>query len=282
MRCQRVRSLLSAYMDGEADPADSRMVEDHLAGCAECSREFALLRDTARMLATTPEVEPPAGLLEQIEVATIRHPSVWQRLGTALGSVPAYGRWAAATTATAAILLAILVARPPQQAVKQPAYAPQAPVAVTQPEVTPTSRPPTIVIAEQTLRHYPSHTSIREKAVIKPPARKLMAKIASAKVAREGTPLKEEVKVAGEEPPAAESPAAGASTNAASPASEPVKEVKVAQAATSPADHLQQQNDSLAKLRAELAARNKHKKLQVQTDPIEGRKVTVELASIRF
>ena len=282
MSCQRVLSLLSAYMDGEADPADSRIVEEHLAGCAECSREFALLRDTARMLATTSEVEPPAGLLEQIEAATIRRPSVWQRLGTALGSVPAYGRWAAATTATAAILLAILVGRSPQHVAKQRAHAPQSPLAVTQPEVTPAPRTPTIIIAEQPVRHFPSHTSIREKAVIKAPARKLMAKITPAKVAREGTPLKEEVKVVGEEPPAAESPASESVTTAASPAPEPVKEVKVVQAATSPADHLQQQNDSLAKLRAELAARNKHKKLQVQTDPIEGRKVTVELASIRF
>lgn len=34
--CGRIRELLSAYLDGEADPAETALVQDHLAGCAAC------------------------------------------------------------------------------------------------------------------------------------------------------------------------------------------------------------------------------------------------------
>jgi predicted anti-sigma-YlaC factor YlaD len=36
MACERWREMLSAQMDGEDDPADRPLVEEHLAGCAGC------------------------------------------------------------------------------------------------------------------------------------------------------------------------------------------------------------------------------------------------------
>jgi predicted anti-sigma-YlaC factor YlaD len=38
MACERWREMLSAQMDGEDDPADRPLVDEHLAGCAGCRR----------------------------------------------------------------------------------------------------------------------------------------------------------------------------------------------------------------------------------------------------
>ena len=50
--------LFSAYLDGELDPATRRRVDAHLAGCAECSRILAELRE---IVVAAPEYEgnPP-------------------------------------------------------------------------------------------------------------------------------------------------------------------------------------------------------------------------------
>ena len=290
MSCQEVLSLLSAYMDGEADPSDSRFVEEHVAECAECSRELSLLRDTARMLATRPEVEPPVGLLEQIEAATTGNPSIWQRLSAAMGSMPAYGRWAAATTAAAAILLGILVSRPPHYTVSRPGYQPQPrsvavsppAAAITLPKISVTPKQPTISIARQPVRVHPRQMRGRHVAAARVHTKSLVAGNATGEPAREIVAAEEKTATPVEEAPATPSPGKEAVASVAPAEPKPVQEAKIAKVAVSPADHLKQENDSLAKLRAELAAKNKHRNLQIKVDPIEGRKVSVALASIRF
>lgn len=279
MSCQRVLSLLSAYMDNEVSSADGRMLEGHLAGCASCSRELALLQVTARMLATTPEVEPPGSLLEQIEAATIRRPSIWQRLG--VPTVGTYGRWAASTAVAAAILLAILVSRPPHQTANQPTDRPQPPIAVQPQFVERPTEPSVIGVIKQPVNAYPRRAHTRRVAIAGVPVGNSVAKAAPNRPVKKPQPqAKPEPAV--ETPPGAEQAAPETSTTVASAAPEPAKEVNLAQAAPERANQIRQQNDSLAQLRAQLAAKNKNKKVQVKNDPIEGHKVSVDLASIRF
>ena len=74
MGCERWREMLSAQLDGEDDPADRPLVDEHLAGCAGCrewlDRAATVNRLTrtgvgvapdlsARILAAVPD-EPPA------------------------------------------------------------------------------------------------------------------------------------------------------------------------------------------------------------------------------
>lgn len=282
MSCQRVQSLLSAYMDGETDAADTRMLEAHVAACASCSHELALLQVTARMLATASEVEPPKALLAQIEAATIKRPSVWQRVLAALEPIPAYGRWAAATAAAAAILFAVLLSRPPHYTAQRPAYQPQPPVA-TVPQITEIPTPTTMNVARQPVRNIPRHrdSQIEPPMVAETPKQVQVAKSVPAGAEAEANPVEAKVETP-IPPPVTQQPAEVASEVVVAPTPSPAKEIIIVRAADEPANRIQRENDSLAELRSKLAARNKSRRLQVKADPIVGHKVSVELASIRF
>jgi anti-sigma factor RsiW len=52
MTCERVRQLLSDYLDGELSSAVTTRVQSHLYGCPACEREHQALRRTVQLLAT--------------------------------------------------------------------------------------------------------------------------------------------------------------------------------------------------------------------------------------
>ena len=57
-RCAKIRSLLSAYIDGETSTSESRRVQKHLASCAGCAAELESLRATTMLLGSLPQLEP--------------------------------------------------------------------------------------------------------------------------------------------------------------------------------------------------------------------------------
>ncbi len=65
-RCDEIRGLFSAYLEGELDAHDQKRVREHLAECPDC----ASLMDTLRMVIATGQevqsVEPPASVAEEI------------------------------------------------------------------------------------------------------------------------------------------------------------------------------------------------------------------------
>ena len=58
-RCAKIRSLLSAYIDGETSASESRRVQEHLASCPGCAAELESLRATTMLLGRLPQLEPP-------------------------------------------------------------------------------------------------------------------------------------------------------------------------------------------------------------------------------
>lgn len=58
---------LSAYVDGELEPALGAAVEAHLDGCAECRMELESLREVRRRLAAAPRREAPGDLVRALE-----------------------------------------------------------------------------------------------------------------------------------------------------------------------------------------------------------------------
>jgi anti-sigma factor RsiW len=51
MTCERIRQLLSDYLDGELSSAVTTRVQGHLYGCPGCEREHQALRLTVQLLA---------------------------------------------------------------------------------------------------------------------------------------------------------------------------------------------------------------------------------------
>jgi hypothetical protein len=58
--------VLSAYLDGEIEPARERSVDDHVASCEECRARLAALRGVMLELRRAPRLQPPPVLAHQI------------------------------------------------------------------------------------------------------------------------------------------------------------------------------------------------------------------------
>jgi anti-sigma factor RsiW len=70
MTCDQCQELLDAYIDGELPAADEAAVREHIASCAECAREHAVLAATSRRIGETlVKYQAPDVLKARIRVA---------------------------------------------------------------------------------------------------------------------------------------------------------------------------------------------------------------------
>ncbi len=58
MKCREVKRKLSAYMDGELDLHEKKMVEVHLRDCVKCQHELEILKETWREISILPTPDP--------------------------------------------------------------------------------------------------------------------------------------------------------------------------------------------------------------------------------
>lgn len=58
--------VLSAYLDGEIEPARERSVDDHIAICEECRARLVALRSVVLELRRAPRLQPPPALARQV------------------------------------------------------------------------------------------------------------------------------------------------------------------------------------------------------------------------
>ena len=93
----RLRALLSSYVDGEVSPAEAGRVERHLAGCDECRRERDSLEATVGLLKQLPELQVNRSFTLQAEPVALPAPRPFA--------------WATglATSAAAVLLVALLL-----------------------------------------------------------------------------------------------------------------------------------------------------------------------------
>jgi hypothetical protein len=74
MSC-KFETELTAYLDGELDPAATAAVHAHLAGCADCRATEGLLRSTLETLRTLPAFEPSVSLRRNVLTRLDRLPA---------------------------------------------------------------------------------------------------------------------------------------------------------------------------------------------------------------
>ncbi|NPV69283.1 MAG: DUF4349 domain-containing protein [Firmicutes bacterium] len=104
MRCEELRELLSAYLDGELNPEEAAAVESHLDTCPACAPEFADLRRTVELCHAVGEVDMPENfhseLMRKIEAKQARS-GILHRLGV--------DRWKPAYRTAAAVAAVVVV-----------------------------------------------------------------------------------------------------------------------------------------------------------------------------
>ena len=113
MHDETLHERLQEYVDGQLAPAETQAVEDHLATCAACREELALLRQVDDALARQPILAEPADLATRImaQVRATAQPTA-QLLVNSQDPSPFRLRWedAAVSAAFAWAMVTVLVA----------------------------------------------------------------------------------------------------------------------------------------------------------------------------
>lgn len=76
---QKIKELISSYLDGELDEAQKKIVDDHIERCTECQREFEEMREFEEVMGKM-ELKKPSD-----EVWQIYWGSVYNRLERRVG-----------------------------------------------------------------------------------------------------------------------------------------------------------------------------------------------------
>jgi hypothetical protein len=110
--CQDTRELFSAWVDGEATPAERARVEEHLRACGDCRRELDRVRRTLALLRAVEPARAPAGFADRV-LARARpapRPRLLERVFLPLGAkLPLH----AAALAMVGVLVAYVVRQTP-------------------------------------------------------------------------------------------------------------------------------------------------------------------------
>jgi anti-sigma factor RsiW len=104
MRCVKVATMLSAYLDGELTPSDAGGVEAHLDGCKACRQRLDSLRRLQDLLAELPAPAVPGGFTLRV-VAEVRTGTRFSAPHRARSTVRRYGLPVARAAAMAAVML---------------------------------------------------------------------------------------------------------------------------------------------------------------------------------
>jgi len=105
MDCETAKGLLGSYYDGELDPADRKLVAEHVESCSACSRELDWLAKLDRDSRLLFVPEPPPQIWDRVE----RRLAVRVRARTAIGRAFSRRQFMVATGAVAVSALGVFV-----------------------------------------------------------------------------------------------------------------------------------------------------------------------------
>jgi hypothetical protein len=106
--CQPYAELLSDLADGELEGVEATRVEGHVAQCAACKAELALLSGVVRNLIAIGEEQVPAELARRV-MAEVKKPSLLERILGGLSVLTEPSFWKIAAPVTALVLMAVVL-----------------------------------------------------------------------------------------------------------------------------------------------------------------------------
>ncbi|MBI3636091.1 MAG: zf-HC2 domain-containing protein, partial [Candidatus Rokubacteria bacterium] len=109
MTCEEVPARFTALIDDDVTPDERAALERHLAGCADCAREWTRFADAVRRVRALEPARAPAGFVDRVLAAAAPTPWYWRLLG----GVPPAVRWATAAAALAIVVVIGYAARQP-------------------------------------------------------------------------------------------------------------------------------------------------------------------------
>lgn len=152
--CERTDSLLSAYLEGETSPAETRFLDSHLASCPRCRDQKAAMETLLSRLHTLPRVDVSPGFTERVlaRTAGLEPAGVESRPAV----IPIRSRWSWSVPMAAAAALLVVVwgvnqmrtrsgpapeiaqqTTPPPAVMPTPEAPPASPPATANPDATP-------------------------------------------------------------------------------------------------------------------------------------------------
>jgi|GEM_PF-1883062 len=114
MKCRRARKMLVDYANEVLGPEDSRLVQEHVAGCDSCHRELDVLKEVLGLTDDVKVEYPPASVWESFvpdlhrRIESEAALAFRKRQGRYLYLLP---RWAASAAAVVLILLTSVILR---------------------------------------------------------------------------------------------------------------------------------------------------------------------------
>jgi predicted anti-sigma-YlaC factor YlaD len=72
MQCSKARELFSLYLDGAVTGAQMLALEEHFRSCANCARQYELLRQSQQMLVSVGRTKAPLDLGLKLRLAISR------------------------------------------------------------------------------------------------------------------------------------------------------------------------------------------------------------------
>jgi anti-sigma factor RsiW len=110
LNCEEARLLVHALVDGELDSGHAREVEAHVASCAECAAELALMRDLRdKMKSVDLHYPMPDGLLNRLERTLPVQPIAKNSPGTRRDLLKGFGAGVGLSAIAASGLLVMVV-----------------------------------------------------------------------------------------------------------------------------------------------------------------------------
>lgn len=106
--CDRVDSLLSAFLEHETSPAETRFVDGHMTACARCRAQVDGMRTTLRHLSELPRVEVSPDFTRKLLARTAGLPPAGLEVGSVVELRPARPAWVMPLAAAAVLALAIV------------------------------------------------------------------------------------------------------------------------------------------------------------------------------
>ena len=81
MKCEKLKKLLPDYSVGALSEKKRELVKRHIDSCPECMRELGYLDETASLLDSIPQEEPPDFLWEGVRRGIVQQEHLLETLG---------------------------------------------------------------------------------------------------------------------------------------------------------------------------------------------------------